>query len=216
MNNRSKILTFGLIVLIIFTGVIYAQNQKSAEETGDKFEITENNEELKSEVTDKKETPEQEDLEQDFKIESDVESAPEVEDKIETASPLAEENQDNKIESNTEDSDADTADGNAGMIKFEELISSHPETQKIYQEYKTEKEQLEDGENKAENLAKLKDTYTSLVLKKTGSDLKEFAEAKNLNLLVVNNQIVVGEKDKEEKLPELKDQSQEFKDFLNK
>ncbi|PUU93818.1 MAG: hypothetical protein CI947_791 [Halanaerobium sp.] len=50
MKNRSKILTFGLIVLIIFTGIIYAQNQKTAEEPNDKFEITESKESEQSEV----------------------------------------------------------------------------------------------------------------------------------------------------------------------
>jgi len=45
MNNRSKIVTFGLIVLIIFTGVIYAQSQKDVENKADKFEITENRKE---------------------------------------------------------------------------------------------------------------------------------------------------------------------------
>jgi hypothetical protein len=217
MNNRSKILTFGLIVLIIFTGVIYAQNQKSAEEPGDKFEITENKEKVETDATaDDQTAVEKENGEEDIKVESDVNNTTNNEEMSKQESEQTEnKNQENELKSDQQDSTADTADKTAGMIDFEKLIASHPETQEIYKEYQTEKEQIEEGKNKEENLEKLKNTYTYLVIKKTRADLEEFAEKNDLDLLVINDQVVVGEKDKEE-LPELKDESNQFKEFLNK
>lgn len=208
MKNRSKILTFGLIVLIIFTGVIYAQNQKTAEETNDKFEITENKEE--SSALDSSEQPEE-----DIKTESDVSTELTDKDSVQESDAAEDKSQELEPESDNEDSAADSADRNAGMIEFEELIAAHPETEEINEEYQAEKEQLKEGENKEENLEKLNETYTSLLIEKTRTDLIDFAEAEELDLLVVNDQIVLGEEAEEEELPELKDQSQEFKDFLN-
>ena len=208
MNNRSKILTFGLIVLIIFTGVIYAQNQKTAEESADKFEITENKEE--NDDLEESKQPEEE-----IKTESDVSTELTEDENSQEIEPAESKNRETEAESDTENSAADSADRNAGMIEFEELVATHPETEKIYEEYQKEKEQIEAGENKEENLAKLKETYTYLVVNETESDLKDFAEAKELDLLVINDQVVLGEQKEGEKLPELENKSEEFKNFLN-
>jgi len=212
MKNRSKILTFGLIVLIIFTGVIYAQNQKSAEEPNDKFEITEKKEE--SSDLEKSEQPEEE-----VKTESDVSTELTEENTVQETEELDGKSQDAETEAETEsaakDTAPDSADRNAGMIEFEELIAAHPETKEIYADYQADKEQLAEGENKEENLEKLNKTYTNLIIEKTRSDLEDFAEAEELDLLVVNDQLVLGEKEKEEELPELENKSEEFKDFLN-
>jgi hypothetical protein len=208
MKNRSKILTFGLIVLIIFTGVIYAQNQKSAEEPNDKFEITEKKEE--SSDLEKSEQPEEE-----IKTESDVSTELTEENTVQESEEPDSKSQNAETESAAKDSAPDSADRNAGMVEFEELIAAHPETKEIYADYQADKEQLAEGENKEENLEKLNKTYTNLIIEKTRSDLEDFAEAEELDLLVVNDQLVLGEKEEEEELPELENKSEEFKDFLN-
>lgn len=163
MFNRSKIIIIGLAVLLVFTGVIYAQNQKEIAQQDDKFEIAQNMNDQNSE----------------------------------------------------EQNDENTAKKAAGMINFEELMAVHPQTQEIYNEYQLEKEEIENGENTEENLMKLKEKYHQLVVEATKVDLEEFAASQNINLLLVNDKVVLGEKDDEQELTEVQDLTAEFKDFLN-
>lgn len=163
MFNRSKIIIIGLAVLLIFTGVIYAQNQKKLAQQDDKFEIAQNMNDQNSE----------------------------------------------------EQNDENTAKKAAGMINFEELMAVHPETQEIYSEYQTEKEAINEGENAEENLMKLKENYYPLVIKSTKPELAEFAASQNIDLLLVNDNPVVGEKTDDQKLSEVEDLTDQFKNFLN-
>ncbi|RAK12664.1 hypothetical protein C8C77_10735 [Halanaerobium saccharolyticum] len=170
MFRRSKIIIFGLAVLLIFTGVIYAQNQKELAQQDDKFEIAQNMDDQNTE---------------------------------EQNNDQAEQNEEN------------TAEKTTGMINFEELMAVHPQTQEIYNEYQLEKEEIENGENTEENLMKLKEKYHQLVVEATKVDLEKFAASQNINLLLINDKVVLGEKADEQELTEVQDLTAEFKDFLN-
>ena len=177
MKNRSKILTFGLIVLIIFTGVIYAQNKRKVKEQVDKFEITENRKE------------------KDIK--------------------------DPKIDNIEEYNESENNSGlnskqAAAMINLEELMAFHPETQELNKKYISKKNKLKAGENSAENIEILKENYRPLVIEKTKSDLRKFAEKEGLNLLLVKDKVVFGSKTEYQDLTEVNNQTDNFKKFLNK
>lgn len=183
MNNRSKIITFGLIVLIIFTGVIYAQSQKNVEDPNDKFEITENR---------KEENISEENTEVDA------------------------ENKSTKTATDSENISDLNSKQAAGMINLEELMAVHPQTRELHNEYIAKKEKLQTNENSEENIEKLKENYSTLVIKKTESDLRKFAEKEDLQLLMVNDKVVFGSKTEYQDLTEVNNQTDSFKKFLNK
>jgi hypothetical protein len=164
MFRRSKIIIFGLAVLLIFTGVIYAQNQKQVEQQDDKFEIAQN--------MDNQNTEEQ--------------------------------------------NDGKTTAKKAGKINFEKLMEIHPKTQDLFSQYQLEKEEINKGENVEENMMKLKEKYHQLVVEAAKVDLEEFAASQNIDLLLINDKVILGEKDEAQEISELQDFTAVFNDFLNK
>lgn len=211
MNNRSKIVTFGLIVLIIFTGVIYAQSQKDVENKDDKFEITENRKEENFE--DQKIDNSEEYNESELKTESDINTELISEENIEVNNAKNKSSETEVGSQNNFDLNSKPA---AGMINLEELMAVHPKTRKLHNEYIAEKEKLQAEENSAENIENLKDNYSTLVVEKTKSDLIKFAKKEDLNLLLVNDKVVFGSKTEYQDLTEVNNQTDSFKKFLNK
>jgi len=210
MKNRSKILTFGLIVLIIFTGVIYAQNKRKVKEQVDKFEITENRKE--KDIKDPKIDNIEEYNESELKTESDIntELISEENTEVNTEKKITETAADSENSSDLNSKQA------AAMINLEELMAFHPETQELNKKYISKKNKLKAGENSAENIEILKENYRPLVIEKTKSDLRKFAEKEGLNLLLVKDKVVFGSKTEYQDLTEVNNQTDNFKKFLNK
>ncbi|CCU80982.1 hypothetical protein HSACCH_02481 [Halanaerobium saccharolyticum subsp. saccharolyticum DSM 6643] len=210
MKNRSKIFTFGLIVLIIFTGVIYAQNKRKVKEQVDKFEITENRK--KKDIKDPKIDNIEEYNESELKTESDIntELISEENTEVNTEKKITETAADSENSSDLNSKQA------AAMINLEELMAFHPETQELNKKYISKKNKLKAGENSAENIEILKENYRPLVIEKTKSDLRKFAEKEGLNLLLVKDKVVFGSKTEYQDLTEVNNQTDNFKKFLNK
>jgi len=210
MKNRSKILTFGLIVLIIFTGVIYAQNKRKVKEQVDKFEITENRKE--KDIKDPKIDNIEEYNESELKTESDIntELISEENTEVNTEKKITETAADSENSSDLNSKQA------AAMINLEELMAFHPETQELNKKYISKKNKLKAGENSAKNIEILKENYRPLVIEKTKSDLRKFAEKEGLNLLLVKDKVVFGSKTEYQDLTEVNNQTDNFKKFLNK
>lgn len=226
MNGRKKVLTIILIGFVIFTGVIYAQQEEEPQNNKEQFEITE-----ESKITEEKTEVESDikDLTEDgSKKESEIETENTDEEKMKTESDISTEllDQESTEKKDTEESKSlssdqtvldSTADQTARIIEFEELFKTHPETESLYQEYKAKKEKVKAGENPEKDMEDLKESYLPLVVQNTKEDLKEFADAKDIDTLIINEKIVIGDDEYyPDKLTDIEDKTDEFKNFLNK
>lgn len=193
MNNRKKIIAIGLAVLIIFSGVIYAKNKTEEPETNNKFEITEN---IDSEQSAKDEINNE-------KTDTDIEA--ETLNEVEMPKELKTDQ--------AEEAEMENTDHSAAKIDFEKLMAAHPETKSIYEEYKVEKENIKGEENEAKKLNELKKNYYPFIMDKVKADLEAFANTKEFNLLLVNQEAVIGQKSEKE-MTNIKDQTDQFIEFI--
>lgn len=195
MLNRKNIFVFILIVFVIFTGIIYAQQEEVPQNKDEQFEITEKSEQK-----------------EDMKTESEVSS-----ELLDEESSEMKNTEENKSLSSDQDLISDTADQTAKIIGFEELFKIHPETESLYQEYQAKKKKIKKGDNPEKDMAALKESYLPLVVDNTKEDLKKFAAAKEIDTLIINEKIVIGEDEYyPDKLTDIENMTAEFKNFLNK
>ncbi len=195
MFNRKNIFVFILIVFVIFTGIIYAQQEEVPQNKDEQFEITEKSSQ-----------------EEGMKTESEVSSELLTEESSEQ-----ENTEQSKSLNSDQDALNDPADKTAKIIGFEELFQFHPETKSLYKEYQAKKEKIKKSDSPEKDMAALKKSYLPLVVENTKDDLKEFAEAKEIDTLIINEKIVIGEdKYYPDKLTDIENMTAEFKSYLNK
>jgi len=206
MFNRKNVLVVLLTVFVIFTGVIYAQKEEAPQNKEDQFEITE--ESKKSEKNEELEN----DIKEKTKTESDIST-----ELLDEQNSSTEDTGKNKVLSSNQNEINNTADKTAKIIEFEELFKIHPETESLYQEYLAKKKKIKEGDNPEKDIEELKESYLPLVIENTKEDLKEFTEAENIDTLIVNQKIVIGDDEYyPDKLTDIDNETEEFKAFLNK
>jgi len=206
MFNRKNVLVVILSVFVIFTGVIYAQRDEEPQNKNDQFEITEKSKE------NKENTELENEIKEKTKTESDIST-----ELLDEQNSITEDTGKNKVLSSNQNDINNTADKTARIIEFEELFKIHPQTESLYQEYQAKKKKIKEGSSSEKDIKELKESYLPLVIENTKKDLKKFTEANNIDTLIVNKKIVIGDDEYyPDKLTDIDNKTEEFKNFLNK